>query len=165
MAQDRKNIRFTAVFPYLRSMDTGVPQPANDPLNFYRSMVSALIPIIVQLVRAVIELEKTLSERRRRRLEGLDSISSMEPWSPDEGEEEEAPSLFSPDSPLREQQEAEGEGEGAEASKKRKHVDNSDAKTASKKYKRESDSRPSENDKRVSDSSSSKKDKRESDSR
>ena len=88
MAQERKNhtVQFS---PWLGLMDQKEPRPSDDPLDFYRSVVSNLIPLFLQLLRAVIELEQVLSERRRRRIQGLDSIPSPEPWSPEEGEEEE----------------------------------------------------------------------------
>ena len=117
-------------------MEPKEPRPSDDPLDFYRSVVSKLIPLVLQLLRAVIEFEKVLSERRRRRIQGLDSIPS-EPLSPDEGEEEEteeelslySPSVApSPSTPLPVPSPEhlvfdDQEGEGGERSNKRQRTD------------------------------------------
>ena len=83
---------------------------SDDPLDFYRSIVQSLIPIFLQLLRCVIDLEQVLSERRRRRLQGIDSFSSMEPWSPPDDGSQEAEGAEGAEAP-EDGDEAEGEEE------------------------------------------------------
>ena len=73
---------------------------ADDPVFLYRSIVNEFMPLVMKLVQAVIELEMVLTERRRRRIQGLDSIPSRDACSPPDEEDEggESESLVS-DSP------------------------------------------------------------------
>lgn len=67
-------------------------QLADDPVFLYRSIVNEFMPLVMKLVQAVIELEMVLTERRRRRIQGLDSIPSRNspPYEEDEGGESES---------------------------------------------------------------------------
>lgn len=83
----------------------GKPKITDNPIALYQSITTQFLQMMMGLLQIIIALETVLGERRRRRLEGLDSVSSME-WDEGEGgeseEEEHDPSedASPPDPPL-----------------------------------------------------------------
>lgn len=67
----------------------GKPKITDDSIALYQSITTQFLQMVMGLLQIVIALETVLRERRRRRLEGLDSVSSMEWEEGGESEEEE----------------------------------------------------------------------------
>ena len=67
------------------------PQLTDNPIALYESIVKDFLDMMMRLLQIVIELETVLHKRRTRRLEGLDSVSSLHLQSESEegGESEE----------------------------------------------------------------------------